>query len=419
MIRPPFSSARHQARARLVALAWRNLWRNPRRSLITLTALVLSTVVLIVTDALMHGLLLQMEHSVTDLSVGEVQVHNRRYLGERNLYDTISAPGAILEVARNHGIPATGRAFGYGLLSGGTKSAGVQFLGIEPNSERRVSDLADNVLMGAFIGGAPQQGVVLGRKLARTLNAGLGDELVVVVQAADGSLGNTILHVRGILKSIGETQDRSLALIHALDFAELFVFEGRIHEIALNSRGALTPEEIAALLLPASGDNAVKTWRQLRPTLSDMLTTYAGMTLIFEFIFFLAAGLGVLNTMLMATYERIPEFGLIKAIGASPGRVVADVLSEALVLGVAASLIGGPTGTLIAWYLARHPLDLSGFAEGFNTSGVALSTDWGAVVTLPGTLVPVVFLWLVVLLAALYPAVKAARLDPVEALAHV
>ena len=149
------------------------------------------------------------------------------------------------------------------------------------------------------------------------------------------------------------------------------------------------------------------------------VTTYAGMTLIFEFIFFLAAGLGVLNTMLMATYERIPEFGLIKAIGASPGRVVADVLSEALVLGVAASLIGGPTGTLIAWYLARHPLDLSGFAEGFNTSGVALSTDWGAVVTLPGTLVPVVFLWLVVLLAALYPAVKAARLDPVEALAHV
>ncbi len=400
-------------------IAWRNLWRNPRRTLITLSAMVVSTAILILTYGLMTGMFEQLESSITDLSVGEVQVHHPDYLAERNLYDTVNQPELITQAAVKAGVPYSRRAFGYGLLSSGVKSAGVQFWGIDPANESRVSDLDDNLFQGSYLPETAAGKVVLGRKLARTLNAEVGSELVVVTQAADGSLGNVLLTVSGILKSASESLDRSLALIHMADYAELFVFYDSCHEIALNSRGSLPPAELAALIQPAAGTNQIKTWRQLMPAASDMLNTYKGSLIIFQLIFFLAAGLGVLNTMLMATFERIPEFGLIKAIGATPWGIMRDIMAEALVLGLFSSVIGGFLGLGLSLYLQFNPIDLSAFAEGFNFSGMAFSSQWSTAITLGGIFWPVITMWLVSLVAAIYPASRAARLDPVKALNHV
>ena len=400
-------------------IAWRNLWRNSRRTGITLVAMILSTAILIITYALMLGMMKQMEHSVTDITVGQVQLHQKNYLRERSLYDTIDNWEEILASAHRKGIAAAPRAFGFGLLSSGNKSAGVQFWGIDPLLEQQVGDMAKYMLQGEYLARRSSMQVVLGRKLARTLNADVGTELVAVVQASDGSLGNELLYVQGILKSVGENLDRSVALIYQEDFASLFVFPGQFHEIALNSRGVMTPDEVAAAISASAGANEVRTWRQLLPGVSDMLNTSSGATMIFLVIFFLAAGLGVLNTLLMATYERIPEFGLLKAIGTSPWRILRDVSAEALILGILSSIIGGIIGVLVSLYLQYYPIDLSAFGEGFNTSGVVISAQWGATLTFRGIVWPIVIMWLVSVLAALYPAIKAARLDPVRALTHV
>lgn len=402
-----------------LSIAWRNLWRNPRRTGITLTAMILSMVVLIVTYALMLGMIIDMEHSVTDITIGQVQVHNSNYRRERSLYDTIANHAEILSAARTAEIAASPRAFGYGLLSSGTKSAGVQFWGIDPKMERRVGDMPKNLISGDFIPDSPGMNVVLGRKLARMLHADTGSELIAVVQASDGSLGNEILHVTGILKGIGETLDRSLVLIHIKDFQDLFVLYDKYHEISLNTRGAMTPEQIVASILPSAGDNEVRTWRQLMPGVSDMIKTFDAASFFFLSIFFLAAGLGVLNTMLMATYERIPEFGLLKAIGTSPWRIVRDVASEALVLGIISTLIGSVMGTLLCLYFQYNPIDLTSFAEGFSTSGIVMNARWRAALTIKGIVWPVIVMWITSMLAAIYPAVKAARLDPVAALTHM
>lgn len=400
-------------------IAWRNLWRNSRRTGITIVAMSLSTAVLIITYALMLGMMVQMEHSVTDVTVGQVQVHHRNYLKERSLYDTVDGWENILETAHRNGIAAAPRAFGFGLLSSGNKSAGVQFWGVDPASEQEIGDMARTMLKGAYLSGRPSMGVVLGRKLARTLHADVGTELVAVVQASDGSLGNELFHVRGILKSVGENLDRSVAIIDREDFASLFVLPHQYHEIALNSHGQLSPDEVVAAIRTSAGSNEVKTWRQILPGVSDMLNTSSGATMIFLLIFFLAAGLGVLNTLLMATYERIPEFGLLKAIGTSPWRILRDVSAEALLLGIVSSVVGGIIGTIVSLYFQYYPIDLSAFGEGFNTSGVVISAQWGALLTTRGIVWPIVIMWLVSVLASLYPAVKAARLDPVRALTHV
>lgn len=400
-------------------IAWRNIWRNSRRTWITFAAAAVSTALLVTLIALMDGMVNDMVHSVTDISLGQVQVHHPEYRGERSIYDTIEDPGGILDTAAQAGIPASARAFGFGLLSGGKKSAGAQFWGIDPEAEQKVSDLADNLLSGTFLTADPQRKVILGRKLARTLNASIGDELVVVVQASDGSMGNELYFVAGILKSVGEAIDRSVALIHQADFEELFVMSGKYHQIVFNSYGSMEPDAIAAAVTPSAGDNEVQTWKEIIPPIAEMLEFMDAWMLIFGVIFFTAAGLGVLNTMLMATYERIPEFGLLKAIGTTPWRIVKSVSAEALVLGLASSLTGGVLGIALSLYFSKYPIDLSAFGEGFMTSGIAFSPYWYAELSLWAVFMPVCLMGIISFLAALYPAAKAARLDPVKAMHHV
>lgn len=402
----------------VLRIAWRNLWRNGKRTAITFAAVSFSTAVLVASYALMIGWTGVMEKSVTDLSVGEVQVHHPSYRSERSLYDTVADPGAILAAADRAGVAASARSFGYGLLSSGAKSSGAQFWGVLPGSERRASDLADNLLHGAFPGPVPERSVVLGRKLARSLGAEVGTELVVVVQAADGSLGNELLTVAGVFKGVGETLDRSLALMHRDDFAALFVLPGAVHEIVLNSRGRLDPDATAAAVLPTAGGNEVRTWRQLMPTLSQMLDSMVASTIVFGAIFFLAAGVGVLNTMLMATYERIGEFGLVKALGASPWRILGEISVEALLLGFLGSVAGGVGGALISLWFQAHPLDLRMFVEELNFAGIAVTNEVPFSLTPACVWGPVLAMWLSSVLAALWPAAKAARLKPVEALTH-
>ncbi len=400
-------------------IAWRNLWRNWKRTAITFAAVSFSTAVLVASYALMIGWTQVMEKSVTDLSVGEVQVHHPDYRSERSLYDTVENPEMVLEAAAARRIPASARSFGFGLLSSGSKSAGGQFWGVLPEAERAVSDLAANLLEGDYLGPSPQRRVVLGRKLARSLGAAVGTELVVVVQAADGSLGNDIYTVAGILKGVGESLDRSLALIHRQDYEELFVFPGKVHEIVLNTRGAMDPELAAAAILPAAGTNEVITWRRLLPTLAQMFDSMIASVLIFGAIFLLAAGVGVLNTMLMATFERIPEFGLVKAIGASPWRILREISTEAVILGFFGSVAGGAAGVLIALRFERHPLDLTMFVEELNFMGIAVTNEVPFALTPACVWGPVLAMWAASVLAALWPAVRAARMKPVEALTHV
>jgi ABC-type lipoprotein release transport system permease subunit len=400
-------------------IAWRNLWRNWKRTAITFAAVSFSTAVLVASYALMIGWTQVMEKSVTDLSVGEIQVHHPDYRSERSLYDTVENPEMVLEAAAARGIPASARSFGFGLLSSGSKSAGGQFWGVLPEAEKTVSDLAVNLLEGDYLGPSPQRRMVLGRKLARSLGAAVGTELVVVVQAADGSLGNDIYTVAGILKGVGESLDRSLALIHRQDYEELFVFPGKVHEIVLNTRGAMDPELAAAAILPAAGTNEVITWRRLMPTLAQMFDSMIASVLIFGAIFLLAAGVGVLNTMLMATFERIPEFGLVKAIGASPWRILREISTEAVILGFFGSVAGGAAGVLIALRFERHPLDLTMFVEELNFMGIAVTNEVPFALTPACVWGPVLAMWAASVLAALWPAVRAARMKPVEALTHV
>jgi ABC-type lipoprotein release transport system permease subunit len=401
-------------------IGWRNIWRNGKRTWITVVAIALNTAILIASYGLMQGMMVDMINNATRMVVGDAQVHAPGYRLDQSMYKSIAEPKKIMDAAKQKGIDAAARSYGFGLVSSGSKSAGGIFWGVDPAAERQSFELAKHVFKGEYLPSGPQKQVVLGKKLAKSLHAEVGSEIVAVVQAADGSLGNDLFTVCGILKVAGEKVDRGAAIIHRADFEELFVSGGRIHEIALNAWGKLPPEELAAAVSAAAGDDEVKTWRQLMPLLAEMVQMFDVAVFIFGLIFFLAAGLGVMNTMLMATYERIREFGILKALGSSPWRIVRDVSAEAFVMAAFSTLIGAAVGVAAGLYFQEYGINLEAMAKGSMTfSGVAFNPLWRATLNAKIVMLPVFVMWIICVLAALYPAGKAARLNPVRAMTHV
>jgi ABC-type lipoprotein release transport system permease subunit len=409
-------------------IAWRNIWRNGRRTAVTVAAIAFNTAILIATYGLMEGMILDTVHNVTHLVIGDVQVHAPEYRADRSFYRDIPDPERILAEAERLGLRAAPRSYGYGLVSVGHKSAGAEFWGVEPGAERSAFELASSLLEGEFLSpmpeasthlGRPVREIVLGRKLAKSLHAELGSEIIAVVQAGDGSLGNELFTVRGILKTCGEEIDRGAAILHRSDFQDLFVSGGRVHEIAINAKGEMSLEQVATAIAPVAGGMEIKSWQQLMPPLADMVNMFDAVMIIFGLVFFLAAGLGVLNTMLMATFERIREFGVLKALGATPWRILRDVSTEAFVLALFSTAIGVGVGVGLMAYFHTVGLDMS-FAGGDITfSGVAFNTLWRSTFDLKAVVWPTIIMWIVCVLAALYPASKAARIDPVRAMTHV
>ena len=401
---------------KITKLSWRNLWRNPTRTNVTILAVSLCIAVLIIFQSMIVGLIEKAKFTTTNLVIGEVQVHAEGYLDDRSIYNSLQNTEEIHLIAKENNIGLVERSYGFGLISSGTKSAGTQFWGINPESELQHFDFANHIDKGNFLTNTSLKKIVLGRKLASSIAADIGTELVVFVQGADGSLGNELFYVAGILKNMADNVDRGAAMILREDFDILFSTNNLIHEIALNSKGRFESEEIQKLLSARTADVDVETWQQLMPTialLTEKMSVF--MRTFFSLIFGIAASLGVMNTMIMSTYDRMREFGIIRAIGTTPWRILKQVSLEAILLTTIASVIGAVVGLSVALYFQKYGFDVSGGGN-MSFGGVVMDPVWKASVSVGIVLLPVVLLILVSIVASIYPASIAARIKPVEAI---
>ena len=401
---------------KLVKMSWRNLWRNSTRTNVTITAVALCIAILIIFQSLIIGLIGKAVYNTTNLVVGEVQIHAAGYLDDRSIYKSLKNVEEIRAVAKENNIGMVERSYGFGLISSGTKSAGTQFWGIDPESELKYFDFANHIDEGNFLTKTSLKKVVLGNKLARSLAAELGTELVIFVQGADGSLGNELFYVTGILGNVADNIDRGAAIILRDDFDILFSTNNLIHEIALNSKGKLEAEEIQKLMSAKAAGVAVETWKELMPTIAIMTEKMSVFMLtMFSLIFTIAASLGVMNTLVMSTYDRMKEFGIIRAIGATPWLIIRQVSLEAIFLTFIASIIGTVIGLSIAIYLQVYGIDISGKGN-LAIGGIVFDPIWRASVSLKSVFLPVVLMMLTSIVASIYPASIAARIKPVEAI---
>ena len=399
-----------------IEVSWRNLWRNRTRTNVTIAAVALCIAILIIFQSMIVGLIEKAVFNTTNLVIGEVQIHANGYLNDKSLYKDLKNTEKIKSIAKKNNIGLVERSYGFGLISSGTKSAGTQFWGVNPESELMHFDFAKHINQGTFLNSSSSNKIVLGNKLALSLAAEVGTELVVFVQGADGSLGNDLFYVSGILKNVADNIDRSAAIILENDFNILFSSNNMIHEIALNSKGNFEAEEIQNLMSAEIKDVEIDTWKQLMPTIALMTEKMSVfMRTLFSLIFTIAAGLGVMNTMIMSTYDRMKEFGIIRAIGATPWRIIKQVSLEAIILTFIASIIGTIVGLSAALYFQKYGFVVSGQGN-FSFGGVVMDPIWKASVSLGIILLPIGLMMLTSILSSLYPASIAARIKPVEAM---
>jgi ABC-type lipoprotein release transport system permease subunit len=408
-------------------LGWRNLWRNPRRSLLTVGAVAVAFAVLIVIEGLREGMARQMLDNGTRLMLGHLQIHDGAYLPDRGLHDTLGGeggtdvPGFLRRVEAAAGVEvAAPRVFGFGLLSTGPRSAGAQLMGVDPAREARLTSLLSAVSIGRGLAGAPPGSVLLGRILAEELGAGVGAEVAVVTQAVDGSIGNELLRVHGIFETGLAGLDRTLALVRLDELQALLTLTpGRIHEVAARLSDPRQSVEVAAALASGAAlppGARVEPWQRLAPALIDYLGLLRGWSWVMVGIVGAFAALGVLNTMLMAVFERTREMGALAALGMRPWQILTMVLAESLALaaiGLAAGLGLGAAGMT---YFALHGWDLSRWTHGLTIAGVLLDPVLRGAWTWDRAGTTALVLGGITVLAALLPARRAARLRPVEAL---
>jgi putative ABC transport system permease protein len=314
--------------------------------------------------------------------------------------------------------------YGYALLSAAHRSAGVELMGVVPDQEPKITTLNTPIAKGTYLTAQLPKGVVIGDKLASTIGIELNSEIVLLTQAADGSMGNDVYTVVGILHTGLDAVDRGLVLMSLSSLQDLLhLAPARIHEVGIKLYHITAATPVAAALEVRLGKSLpvrVMAWPELAPELANYVQFNHGVTVVLFFIFFLVAVIGVMNTMLMAVYERTREFGMLMAVGMRPTQVIGLILTEAAGLGVASLVVGATLGVPLLWYLQVHGLDLGGATGGVvSVAGVVVGHLWYGRQDYPAYSQAALGLAATALVSALYPAWRAAQLRPTEAMRKV
>jgi len=417
---------------RLLRLAWRNLWRNPRRTLIAMAAIAFGYAMLLFVACLMAGLRQQMIKSGTGLVLSDVEVHAPGYYPERPIDQTLGGPDGtavnslLAAITANPRVQAASpRVYGYGLVSATHQSAGVEILGVVPDQEQKITALQTRMVKGSYLTGRMPKGVVMGDKLAATIGAKVGSEIVLLAPAADGSTGNDLYTVAGLFHTGLDSMDRGLVVMSLASLQELLRLPpGGIHEVGIKLHdNDITAATAAAAALDAQLSKTlpvqVSAWPELAPELADYVQFNHRVTFILFFIFFLLAAMGIVNTMLMAIIERTRELGMLMAVGMRPIQVVGLIVAEAASLAGASLVMGAALGAPLLWYLQIHGLNLGGHRGAVSLGGVVVGPIWHGQQDLTAYAQAALGLAVVALVSALYPAMRAARFRPTEALRKV
>jgi len=402
---------------KILAIAVRNVARYWHRSLITTLAMAFAGFIMILFASLMQGMVEASERNAVAMNLGEIQIHAEGYRDDPDLYKRIEDSDALILKLQQAGFHAAPRLYAFGLAAAGTASAGVQLRGIDIDLQPTVTLINRHVLEGKWLSHQDGHDIVIGRKLARTLGVHPGDEVVFLGQAADGSIANDLYTVRGVLKSVGEQIDRAAVYMSADAFRTLMDMPQGAHEIAImrpsRDMALDTATEQAAAI--AKGYET-RNWRQLMPTIANLLDIMDSQIIIMILITYIAVATVILNAILMSVFERIREFGIMKAIGVMPWQVATLIYIETLMQVTVASVLALASGWAAGNYYETHGIDLSKLADSASFGGLAFDPVWHAHVTPYVLTTPIVMLIGVAAIAVIYPALKAAMIQPIKAI---
>lgn len=404
----------------LVTVAWRNLWRNHRRSLIMLAAIAIGLWGMIWMTALMRGMVDQMIDDAISTLSGHVQIHAEGYLDDPSVEHTIPAAGdnmVLLGLLNSPQVSAWSQRIRVpAVIRSEREVYGVTLVGIDPQREQGLSFIADSIVDGHYLQSPDDRHVLLGRKLVEQLQTRLGQRIVLMSQDPGNNIAERGFRIGGIYDTDLQATETSYVFAGIETVRSLLKMGSGVSEISLLGDDYRNPEGLAAEVRAAAGAAETKTWLQLDPYMASMLDVMDGFIVIWFSIIFLALSFGLINTLLMAVFERTREIGLIQALGMPPASILYMVLIESVIM----LLIGLLAGNLLSWLTIlpiQDGIDISGIAQGLEWAGMS-STLLPAVKSSDVLLANAIVLLLGVA-ASLFPAWRASRKVPVEAITRI
>jgi len=402
-------------------LAWRNIWRNPRRTAIILTAVVIGVWSMVLLGSLMRGIAVGMINNGISTLTGHIQIHHKGYRNDPAIENRIIDPKVVenaLKKALPEGAAWTSRVRVHAVASNARHSNGVTLVGIDPSSEARVSFIGTAVSQGRYLNPDDSNGIVIGEALMKKFDTRPGHKLVLMSQDPHGEIASRAFRIVGIFKAEMEATEKQFIFVMRQASQKMLGLGDDISEISILLPGKPDNLEVYHRLKTAlpSEEFEVNTWRELLPFQTAYLKILDGFMWIWYLVVFVAMGFGIVNTTLMAVFERMREFGLLKALGMKPWWILREVLTESFFLLVTGIIIGNILAFICIFVMARSGIDLSALAAGAEYAGMTRVIY--PVIALKDILMSnLVVLFLGILVSA-YPAVKAARFTPVEALTH-
>ena len=404
----------------MLRLAWRNLWRNRRRSMINVAAMGFGLAAIMFGQSLLVSLQRQLIEKATGSITGHVRVQrsdvDESKFPDKFMLDTAAA-AKLLD--RDPRVRVWGRRIHItGLVSAPSASLGALICAVEPEKEKTLTDMSSYIKEGTYLD-PDGKGVVMGRKIAGRLDVRLGEKVVLMAQAADGSMGAEAFRVVGLHQTGSESFDGQIVWVPLKAMQELLGRPGQANQLAARMRDIGDAEEVAADLdraLPPGPIRAIS-WKAIDREIISIQAFQNGILSVVLVIVFLIVALGILNTQLMSLFERVREFGVLMAIGARPRWIVRLILAESLLLGFVGTALGLLIGSALIAHFGRRGLKLP-VGEAFSyflpfPSVIYMIPAW----RMHAFACFAVFL--ITLLASLPPALRAGRLKPAEALRHV
>ncbi len=406
----------------LLKLAWRNLWRNKRRSLITLAAIAFATFAAVGMRGIQKGVYaINIENAVNMFS-GYLQIQNAEYNANPSLRKSFKVDEKIITILESNEniLSFSERLYADGLISFKDNSQGAAILAVDPVAEKTVTNLATKIYEGKFLSPDPTHEIVLGYKLLEKLNAEIGDEIVVLTQGFDGSLGNLKFKIIGTSKLGMQEFDGMSAFIGLKPAQELTAMYGRIHAVAVKIDGLNNINKVKESLTESIGNEnlAVLSWDEVMPDFKQSieLDNISGIFMLMFLIIIVA--FGILNTVLMSVTERFNEFGVTLSIGMPQMKLVKLIFIETIALTIVGLLIGNIIGWFTNYYFHLNPIEFS------TGEYAAVIEEYGWLPTMPSSIEPMIFIntsFMILFasfLSCIYPAWKVFKLEPLKGIRY-
>ncbi len=399
----------------LFKLAWKNIWRNKRRSLIIILSAIFGIWGGLITSGIFAGMWETTVEAAINREYSHIQIHDPKFKEEKliqNFIDDIETVEKIISITQNV-LSYSKRTIIEGMASSPTSVNGVKIVGIEPEKEKLITSIHQKLINGTYFNKNDNE-ILIGKKLAEKLKLKLNSKMVLSFQGMDNNLVSSAFRVVGIFKTESTIFDETTVFIRSNDLRLILGTSIPIHEIALRINTIDLIDSTAKELQSQLKSLKVETWKELAPELS-LTSGFLYLELkIFMGIILLALLFGVSNTMMMSVFERIREFGVLMAIGMKKIKLFLLILFESIII----LFFGGLIGVLFAFatieFLSNKGIDLSIFEEGMAEYG--MSSILYPVLPLDMYLTLFAMMFFTAIIASISPAIKAIKLNPAEAI---